>query len=206
MMASGLLSAKTIADLEKPGARNLIRGELISGFNSILGNAAVQEITSPTSPSSNRITEMGDPSRKRKPDEHPGNPAEPLAAEASAREPAATVNHRIVAARQRSETKTFVLATFASPRRLARRSCASSVLVDAGVCPIPSAQLSLYLRLEASIQITKLEYRGYLACIDGLPNPTHLTVFKVEPLNGVCLLDIPPWLGLTICGLAARVW
>ena len=43
-MASGLLSAKTIADLEKPGARNMIRGELISGFNSILGNAAVQEI------------------------------------------------------------------------------------------------------------------------------------------------------------------
>jgi len=43
-LASGLLSAKTIADLEKPGARNLIRGELISGFNGILGNAAVQEI------------------------------------------------------------------------------------------------------------------------------------------------------------------
>jgi flagellar FliL protein len=43
-MASGLLSTKTIAELEKPGARNVIRGELLAGFNSILGNSAVQEI------------------------------------------------------------------------------------------------------------------------------------------------------------------
>ena len=43
-MACGLLSTKTIVDLEKPGARNLLRGELLSGFNSILGNGAVEEI------------------------------------------------------------------------------------------------------------------------------------------------------------------
>ena len=43
-LASGLLSAKTIADLEKPGARNLIRGELLAGFNTILGQPGVQEI------------------------------------------------------------------------------------------------------------------------------------------------------------------
>jgi flagellar FliL protein len=43
-MASGLLCTKTIAELEKPGARNMIRGELIAGFNTILGNNAVQEI------------------------------------------------------------------------------------------------------------------------------------------------------------------
>jgi flagellar FliL protein len=43
-MASGVLSMKTISDLEKPGARNLLRGELLAGFNSILGNNAVQEI------------------------------------------------------------------------------------------------------------------------------------------------------------------
>ncbi|MGH7973851.1 MAG: flagellar basal body-associated FliL family protein [Limisphaerales bacterium] len=33
-----------MADLEKPGARNLIRSELISGFNNILGGPLVQEI------------------------------------------------------------------------------------------------------------------------------------------------------------------
>lgn len=43
-MACGLLSAKTIVDLEKPGARNIIRGELLSGFNNILGSGVVQEL------------------------------------------------------------------------------------------------------------------------------------------------------------------
>ncbi|MEI6781761.1 MAG: flagellar basal body-associated FliL family protein [Verrucomicrobiota bacterium] len=43
-MASGLMMMKTIENLEKPGARNLLRGELIAGFNTILGNATVQEL------------------------------------------------------------------------------------------------------------------------------------------------------------------
>lgn len=43
-IAGGLLSTKTIADLEKPSARNMIRGELLAGFNSVLGNSAIQEI------------------------------------------------------------------------------------------------------------------------------------------------------------------
>jgi flagellar FliL protein len=43
-LASGILMTKTIADIEKPGARNLIRGELLAGFNSILGDPGVQEI------------------------------------------------------------------------------------------------------------------------------------------------------------------
>ena len=43
-MAMGILSTKTLADLEKPGARNLIRTELINGFNNILGDNAVSEI------------------------------------------------------------------------------------------------------------------------------------------------------------------
>src|SRR5580698_3728585 len=43
-MACGALATKTLADLEKPGARNLIRTELISGFNNILGDSVVQDI------------------------------------------------------------------------------------------------------------------------------------------------------------------
>jgi flagellar FliL protein len=43
-MAMGALATKTLADLEKPGSRNLIRTELINGFNNILGDNAVQEI------------------------------------------------------------------------------------------------------------------------------------------------------------------
>jgi flagellar basal body-associated protein FliL len=43
-MATSALCTKSIADLEKPNARNLIRTELITGFNNILGDNTVQEI------------------------------------------------------------------------------------------------------------------------------------------------------------------
>jgi flagellar FliL protein len=43
-MAMGALSSKTLADLEKPGARNLVRTELINGFNNVLGDNSVQEV------------------------------------------------------------------------------------------------------------------------------------------------------------------
>ncbi len=42
--ACGTLATKTLADLEKPGARNLIRSELLAGFNTVLGGDVVQEI------------------------------------------------------------------------------------------------------------------------------------------------------------------
>ncbi len=43
-VAASTLSAKTISDLEKPGARNLIRTELISVFNNVLGDGTVSDI------------------------------------------------------------------------------------------------------------------------------------------------------------------
>lgn len=43
-LATGALSSKTISDLEKPGARNVIRAELMTVFNNALGGSAVQEI------------------------------------------------------------------------------------------------------------------------------------------------------------------
>jgi flagellar FliL protein len=43
-MISSALSAKTLTDLEKPDERNLIRTELLTGFNNILGGDEVQEI------------------------------------------------------------------------------------------------------------------------------------------------------------------
>jgi flagellar FliL protein len=42
--AASALANKTIADLEKPGIRNLVRSELITIFNSILGKGVVSEI------------------------------------------------------------------------------------------------------------------------------------------------------------------
>ncbi|HWD93797.1 MAG TPA: flagellar basal body-associated FliL family protein [Verrucomicrobiae bacterium] len=46
-MAQSALATKTLADLEKPGARNMIRNELLAGFNNILGDGTVQEIYFP---------------------------------------------------------------------------------------------------------------------------------------------------------------
>jgi flagellar FliL protein len=43
-VAMSALATKTLADLEKPGARNLVRTELINGFNNVLGDNSVQEI------------------------------------------------------------------------------------------------------------------------------------------------------------------
>jgi len=45
--ASSVLGTKTLADLEKPGERNLIRNELISSFNNVLGDSVVQDIYIP---------------------------------------------------------------------------------------------------------------------------------------------------------------
>src|SRR5207249_10683751 len=61
-----------------------------------------------------------------------------------------------------------------------------------------AARLSIYLRLEFGLQMSKLETLSFQKFIESLSNPTHLTLFKVEPLRGICLLDIPPRLGLTI--------
>jgi flagellar FliL protein len=43
-LANTSLASKSISDLEKPGARNQIRTELISIFNNALGGNYVQEI------------------------------------------------------------------------------------------------------------------------------------------------------------------
>ncbi len=42
--ASGILANKSLADLERPGARNIIKTELMTAFVPILGEGAVDEI------------------------------------------------------------------------------------------------------------------------------------------------------------------
>ena len=43
-VAASVLANKTIADLDKPGARNLVRTELVSAFNNVLGKGIVTGI------------------------------------------------------------------------------------------------------------------------------------------------------------------
>ena len=43
-LAAGILSSKSVADLERPEARNLVRGELLAVFNNALGAGTVQDV------------------------------------------------------------------------------------------------------------------------------------------------------------------
>jgi flagellar motor switch protein FliM len=61
-----------------------------------------------------------------------------------------------------------------------------------------AARLSLFLRMEFSLKMAKLTTLSYHKFTDGLPSPTHLCLFKAEPLLGVGILDINPRLALTI--------
>jgi len=61
-----------------------------------------------------------------------------------------------------------------------------------------SARLSLYLRMEFGLKMAKLTTVTYSKFTESLPNPTHLSLFKVEPLVGVGILDTNPRLALTI--------
>jgi len=61
-----------------------------------------------------------------------------------------------------------------------------------------SARLSLYLRMEFTLQLGKLHTMPYRAFTNSLADPTHLTLFRVEPLPGICVVDVPSRLALTI--------
>jgi len=61
-----------------------------------------------------------------------------------------------------------------------------------------AARLAIFLRLEFSLQLSKVQITGYQKFIEELPSPMHITLFKTDPLKGVGLLVIPPMLGLTL--------
>lgn len=61
-----------------------------------------------------------------------------------------------------------------------------------------SARLSLFLRMEFGLKMSMLTTLTYSKFTETLPNPTHLTLFKVEPLVGVGIVDLNPRLALTI--------
>lgn len=60
------------------------------------------------------------------------------------------------------------------------------------------ARLSMYLRLEVALKIPKLQTVCYQNFVENLGSPAHVVMFKVEPLRGIGLLEVPPRLGLTI--------
>ncbi len=61
-----------------------------------------------------------------------------------------------------------------------------------------AARISLFLRMEFSLKVTSLATPSYRGLIDSFAEPTHVCLFRVEPLSGVGLLEIPPRLALTL--------
>ncbi len=61
-----------------------------------------------------------------------------------------------------------------------------------------AARLSVFLRLDFSLQISNLRTLSFQKFVDTLPSPTHLSLFKVEPLRGISVLELHPRLGLTV--------
>ena len=59
-------------------------------------------------------------------------------------------------------------------------------------------RLSNYLRLDVTVQLEKLETLPYRDWLQSLDDPSHFTLFKLEPLRGICLLQIHPHLGLAV--------
>ncbi len=61
-----------------------------------------------------------------------------------------------------------------------------------------SARLSIFLRKDVSIEMGSLDSQTYSSFTESIPEPSHLVLFKVEPLFGVGVLELDPGLALHI--------
>jgi flagellar motor switch protein FliM len=59
-----------------------------------------------------------------------------------------------------------------------------------------ASRLSLYLRLEISLKLARIQTISCQKLAHGWTNPTYLALFKLEPLRGVSVFEMPPRLGL----------
>ncbi len=59
------------------------------------------------------------------------------------------------------------------------------------------ARLSLFLRMEVGLRVANLATTTYAKFTDSLPGPTHVGLFKIEPIVGVGILELSPRLALS---------
>jgi flagellar motor switch protein FliM len=60
-----------------------------------------------------------------------------------------------------------------------------------------AARLAMFLRMECGLKMARLQTQTYAKFTEGLASPSHICLFKMEPLVGVGLLDVNPRLALT---------
>jgi flagellar motor switch protein FliM len=61
-----------------------------------------------------------------------------------------------------------------------------------------ASRLSAHLRLEFSLRLTSLQTIAYQKVAASWANPSHLTLFKIESLRGVAVMEIQPPLGMAM--------
>jgi flagellar motor switch protein FliM len=61
-----------------------------------------------------------------------------------------------------------------------------------------AVQFTRYLRLECSLKLTGLEMLPYQTLAAGWTDTSYFSLFKLDPVRGVSILEIPPLLGLTL--------
>ena len=61
-----------------------------------------------------------------------------------------------------------------------------------------ATRLSIHLRLEVAVRIAGLETCFYPQLIERLPTRTQLALFRIESMDGVGLIEVPPALGIAI--------
>jgi len=60
------------------------------------------------------------------------------------------------------------------------------------------ARLSTYLRMDFGLELVGFKTITFQNFVERMVTPTHLTLFKADPLRGIGVLDMPPKLGLAI--------
>ena len=61
-----------------------------------------------------------------------------------------------------------------------------------------ATRLSMHLRLEFGCRLNPIDTVTYRQFIESKPNQTYLTLFKIEGLEGLGLLELPPRLGIAL--------
>ncbi|MBP9901346.1 MAG: flagellar motor switch protein FliM [Verrucomicrobiota bacterium] len=61
-----------------------------------------------------------------------------------------------------------------------------------------AARLSIYFRTEFDLTLGSLQTATYRQLVSSLAQPTHVTLFQIEPLRGISLLEISPAFGLVM--------
>lgn len=129
----------------------------------------------------------------------PDEPVIPTATEAAptaGQEPVAFITaqgKRETRPRDAIRSHDFRQSGFLAPSELRRLRLRHEQFVRAA-----AARLAMFLRVEVTVQLAKLQIVGYQKFTEALTSPTHITFFKAEPLKGASLLVISPRLGLAL--------